>query len=106
MDCDLWCRYGRSMPGRIPSILGAGAASRSSTTRSTISLALMGYRFSPRLADLGEARFWRMDKSADYGPLNGIARHRVNVERIRHHWEDLLRLAGSLQMGTVPASDV
>jgi TnpA family transposase len=68
--------------------------------------ALLGYRFSPRLADLGEARFWRVDTSADYGPLNGIARHRVNVERIRHHWEDVLRLAGSLQMGTVPASDV
>jgi TnpA family transposase len=68
--------------------------------------ALLGYRFSPRLADLGEARFWRIEKTADYGPLNGIARHRVNVERIRHHWEDQLRLAGSLQMGTVPASDV
>src|SRR5579885_3332102 len=40
--------------------------------------ALLGYRFSPRLTDLGEARFWRTDTSADYGPLNGIARHRVN----------------------------
>ena len=41
---------------------------------------LLGYQFSPRLADimeesahfrpLGEARFWRIDRSADYGPLN------------------------------------
>ena len=24
---------------------------------------LLGYQFSPRLADIGEARFWRMDRS-------------------------------------------
>ena len=24
---------------------------------------LLGYQFSPRLADIGDARFWRMDKS-------------------------------------------
>lgn len=68
--------------------------------------ALLGYRFSPRLTDLGEVRFWRIEPAADYGFLNGIARHRVKVERIRHHWEDLLHLAGSLQMGMVPATDV
>lgn len=68
--------------------------------------ALLGYRFSPRLADLGKARFWRIDPTADYGPLNGIARQRVHPELISHHWEDLLRLAGSLQMGTVPANEV
>ena len=28
---------------------------------------LLGYQFSPRLADLGEARFWRIDPAADYG---------------------------------------
>jgi TnpA family transposase len=68
--------------------------------------ALLGYRFSPRLADLGKARFWRIDPTADYGPLNGIARQRVQVDLIQHHWEDLLRLAGSLQMGMVPATEV
>lgn len=25
---------------------------------------LLGYQFSPRLADIGEARFWRMDPAA------------------------------------------
>ena len=29
---------------------------------------LLGYQFSPRLADAGEARFWRIDRAADYGP--------------------------------------
>ena len=29
---------------------------------------LLGYQFSPRLADLGDLRFWRMNPAADYGP--------------------------------------
>lgn len=32
---------------------------------------LLGYQFSPRLADAGEARFWRLDPDADYGILEG-----------------------------------
>ena len=58
--------------------------------------ALLGYRFSPRLADIGGARFWRVDPAADYGALDGIARHRINTGLIARHWDDLLRLGGSL----------
>ena len=43
---------------------------------------LLGYQFSPRLADFGESRFWRMDPKADYGALNGLARQRINIPRI------------------------
>ena len=43
---------------------------------------LLGYQFSPRLADIGEARFWRMDRSANYGALNGVARHQINTKLI------------------------
>jgi TnpA family transposase len=67
---------------------------------------LLGYQFSPRLADIGEARFWRLDPTADYGVLNPIARSRVNTKLIARHWEDLLRVAGSLQQGTVSASEL
>src|SRR6266567_3030887 len=67
---------------------------------------LLGYQFSPRLADIGEARFWRLDPKADYGVLNTIARSRVNTALIARHWEDLLRVAGSLQQGTVSASEL
>jgi TnpA family transposase len=28
---------------------------------------LLGYQFSPRLADIGGSRFWRVDQKADYG---------------------------------------
>jgi hypothetical protein len=66
----------------------------------------LGYRFSPRIADIGGARYWRIDSSADYGPLNGIARHRVNLNLIRENWDDLLRLAGSLKLGLVQATSI
>src|SRR5215211_4847534 len=67
---------------------------------------LLGYQFSPRLADAGEASFWRLDMHADYGALHDIARHRARTERIRQHWEDMLRIAGSLKLGTVHASEL
>jgi TnpA family transposase len=67
---------------------------------------LLGYQFSPRLADFGESRFWRMDPKADYGALGGLARQRVNIPRIERNWDDLLRVAGSLKMGAVSASEL
>jgi TnpA family transposase len=67
---------------------------------------LLGYRFSPRIADIGGARYWRIDSSADYGPLNDIARHRINTKLIAGHWDDLLRLAGSLKLGVVQATSI
>src|SRR5437870_3548440 len=67
---------------------------------------LLGYRFSPRLADLGETRFYRINSSANYGPLNSIARHRINTDLITHNWDDLLRVAGSLKLGFVSAQDL
>jgi Tn3 transposase DDE domain len=66
---------------------------------------LLGYQFSPRLADLGEARFWRIDPRADYGPLSALARHRLDTEVIAANWEDLLRVAGSLATGKVKPSE-
>jgi TnpA family transposase len=65
---------------------------------------LLGYQFSPRLADIGGTRFWRVDGKADYGVLDDLASHRVNVALIVQRWEDLLRLAGSLKLGTVQAA--
>ncbi len=66
---------------------------------------LLGYQFSPRLADIGETRFWRIEAGADYGAFNSLSRHRVNTELIAQSWDDLLRVAGSLQSGMVSASE-
>jgi TnpA family transposase len=67
---------------------------------------LLGYRFSPRLADIGGTRFWRVDPQADYGDLNALSRQRVKLDRVRSHWDDVLRLIGSLKLGLVPAMGI
>ena len=67
---------------------------------------LLGYQFSPRLADLGKMRFWRMDPSADYGTLGGLARHRIDTNLITENWEDMLRVVGSLKLGTVDVTEL
>ena len=67
---------------------------------------LLGYQFSPRLADAGEAVFWRLNKGAYYGVLNDLARGYANPQRIEQHWDDMMRIAGSLKMGTVQASEL
>ena len=67
---------------------------------------LLGYQFSPRLADAGDARLWRIDRTADYGALNRVARNRIDTALFVQHWDDLLRVAGSLKMGTVGAVEL
>ena len=67
---------------------------------------LLGYQFSPRLADLGEMRLWRMDAQANYGVLDGLARNRISLPLITRNWDDFLRVAGSLKLGTVSASEI
>ncbi len=67
---------------------------------------LLGFQFSPRLADIGESRFWRMDRTADYGALNSLSRHRIQTKLISQNWDDFLRVAGSLKMGTLSASEL
>lgn len=67
---------------------------------------LLGYQFSPRLADAGEARFWKLNSDSDYGVLEKLARQRVKPELIEQNWDDLLRIAGSLKLGTISASEI
>ena len=67
---------------------------------------LLGYRFSPRLADIGSSRYWRMNRKTKYGKLDGIAKNQIDEKQIAHHWDDILRLVGSLKLGTANAIDV
>ena len=71
---------------------------------------MLGYRFSPRIADLSDQRFWRAHlpgaPAGDYGLVNGLARNKVNLDKIRAHWPDMLRVAGSLITHRVRAYDL
>jgi TnpA family transposase len=66
----------------------------------------LGYQFCPRLAARGGARLWRIDPAADDGRLNQIARHKINMDLLVRHGDDLLRLAGSLKLGLVHATSM
>ena len=65
---------------------------------------LLGYQFSPRLADIGGTRFWRLDPAANYGVLNGLSLHRIRRDIILRYWDDMLSVAGSLKLGMVNAT--
>jgi TnpA family transposase len=59
-----------------------------------------------RATDIGESRFWRLDHPVDYGARNGLASHRLNPKLITQNWDDFLRVAGSLKMGKLSASEL
>jgi len=67
---------------------------------------LLGYEFSPRLADIGSTRFWRIDMKANYGKLNDISNHKINTNIIKKHWDDILRVAVSLKLGHISGSEL
>lgn len=69
-------------------------------------LRLLGFDYRPQLADLPDAKLWRINPVADYGPLNTAARGKINLGRIRTHWPDITRLAASIHTGAVSAHDV
>ncbi|MFB4284280.1 Tn3 family transposase [Nonomuraea sp. MTCD27] len=71
---------------------------------------VLGYRFAPRFADLGDQRFWRADlpdgSTGDYGVLEAIARNKLNPKKVITQWPDMLRVAGSLVTNQVRAYDL
>ena len=69
-------------------------------------LSLLEFSYRPQLADLPDQKLWRIDAKADYGPLNTAARGRVDLEAIRRHWPDILRITASIHTCTVRAHDV
>jgi TnpA family transposase len=66
---------------------------------------LLGFRFAPRIRDLGDTKLFIPKGSASYAALKPmISADRLNVQAIRAHWDDILRLSTSIQQGTVTAS--
>jgi hypothetical protein len=66
---------------------------------------LLGSRFCPRMADIGDARLWRIDPEAKYGEFDKLGLHKINRELITQQWDDILRLVGSLKLGKMSRSD-
>jgi TnpA family transposase len=65
---------------------------------------LLGMQFAPRIRDLGDQRPYRMSRAQTVRHLAPRIRGTIRQDRILRHWDDLLRLAGSLKLGWVSAS--
>jgi TnpA family transposase len=67
---------------------------------------LLGYRFTPRLRDLGDRRLFTSGPidMQRYPRLQPYVTGRIQRQRILHWWDELLRVAGSLHRGWVTAS--
>ncbi|WUC98328.1 transposase [Streptomyces sp. NBC_00523] len=95
--------YGRD-GGRRPEMIVTDTASYSDIAFGLLTLA--GFAYALQLADLPDQKMWRIDRTADFGAFQDAARGRVDLVRIERHWEDILRIIGSIHTGAVRAYDV
>lgn len=65
---------------------------------------LLGFRFAPRIRDLGDTKLYVSGKPGDYPALAAMIGGTINEKHIREHWDEILRLAASIKQGTVTAS--
>jgi TnpA family transposase len=65
---------------------------------------LLGFRFAPRIRDLSETRIYVPNATDQYGTLKSLIGGTLNLKHIRTHWDEILRLATSIKLGTVTAS--
>jgi TnpA family transposase len=90
--------------GKRPEMIVTDTASYSDIVFGLLTLA--GFAYAPQLADLPDQKMWRIDRAADYGAFQDAARGRVDLARVERHWEDILRIIGSIHTGAVRAYDV
>ena len=65
----------------------------------------LGFRFAPRIRDLGDTKLFIPKGHTAYDALKPmISSDRLNIKAIRAHWDEILRLATSIKQGTVTAS--
>ncbi len=65
---------------------------------------LLGIQFSPRIRDIGDQQLSLVGGTAEYGELAPLFKGNIRQDLIIKHWDELIRLVGSLKLGWVPAS--
>jgi len=65
---------------------------------------LLGFQFAPRIPDLKHRRLYSFGKPSAYPTLEPMIAGRINVDLIRAHWSEILRVVASILTGTVTAS--
>jgi len=65
---------------------------------------LLGYRFAPRIRNVGETRLYTPTRAHGLTTLSPLIGGPINTATITQHWDEILRLAASIKTGTVTAS--
>jgi TnpA family transposase len=65
---------------------------------------LLGFRFAPRIRDLADKKLYLPGDAKPFPALAPLVGGPLNLKQIRTHWAEILRLAASIQQGTVTAS--
>ena len=65
---------------------------------------LLGFRFAPRIRDLGDTKLYIPKGDVAYDALKPMIGGTLNIKHVRTHWDEILRLATSIKQGTVTAS--
>jgi TnpA family transposase len=65
---------------------------------------LLGLQFSPRIRDIGGQSLYRLNKLTKHPLLKPMLVSLINQRLIVEHWDELLRVAGSIKLGWVTAS--
>jgi TnpA family transposase len=66
--------------------------------------ALLGLQFAPRIRDLQDQRLYRLPGMVVSPEVAPLFKGTINTGLILEHWDEMLRLAGSLKLGLVTAS--
>ena len=65
---------------------------------------LLGFRFAPRIPNLDDRRLHTFGPAATWPTLEPFIAGQIDEALITTYWDDLLRLATSVRLGTMPAS--
>ncbi|MER3692465.1 transposase, partial [Klebsiella pneumoniae] len=65
---------------------------------------LLGFRFAPRIRDLGDTKLYIPKGDATYEAFKPMIGGTLNIKHVRAHWDEILRMATSIKQGTATAS--
>jgi len=65
---------------------------------------LLGFKFAPRIKNLNDKRIYIPPKSKFYDNLSSMIGGTINLNLVERNWEEIIRLALSIQHGTVTSS--
>ena len=65
---------------------------------------LLGFQFAPRLRDVGDLSLFSVSDTGNWQKLAPVFGGRIRTHEIVKQWDDILRLASSIRLGTVTVS--